>query len=233
MLMKSINKFSLLMLFVALMSSFQARAQNSSEITTTMEEYQYRQSHYPSFMRFSVLGGLGLGVSSEGGSSDEKSRSGYSGSLFADFGRGLISFESGVQYFTLPTSLKVIDWSGASADRDVSVRMNYVALPAVLKFNYIEKPQAAFSIKAGILRAWLLSSQDEIATAMSDQGAATDELVSEDDTMIVAGFTGSAPLTENMAFLLDGTYLQGLTDLNEGGSRHKAILLSIGLRYSL
>lgn len=214
-----------------------ANTNPDTEMSARVQRYEYYSSHYPSFIRVSVLGGAGVGEGGGGSKDNDSSKVGYTGGVLADFGRSQFTVETGVLYLNSPVVVSFADPITESSQISHAMKLNYVGVPAIVKYNYIERPQASFSLKLGVMQAWLLGTEGAPETlssmALAESTTETKDLINNTDTMGIAGFTGSAPLTDNLAFLVDGTYFHGFNEITSAGSHNRAFLLSIGLRFNL
>jgi hypothetical protein len=215
----------------------EANVSPDNEMTSRIQRYDYYSSHYPSFVRISVLGGAGAGEGGGNTKSNDSSRVGYTGGVLADFGRSMFTVETGVLYLNSPVVVSFADPLAESSQISHAMKLNYVGVPAIVKFNYIERPQASFSLKLGVMQAWLVGTEGApetlSSTALTESTIETKDLINNTDTMGIAGFTGSAPITDNLAFLIDGTYFHGFNEITSSGSHNRAFLLSVGLRFNL
>jgi hypothetical protein len=218
--------------------SFSASANSTDgELLTRMKRLEFDSTHYRSFMRGTVLAAGGGSASNSKNNSDLDV--GYLAGGLIDIGRSTFSFETGVMYAALPALLKFQSTESTALNSGVRMRLGYVGVPAIVKYNYIEKPQASFSLKAGVLQAWLTATEGSSEWTTTDplteetSTISTKDRIGETDTLALAGFTGSAPLGESVAFVIDGTYLQGLTDVTAAGSQNRAFFLGLGVRFDL
>ena len=140
---------------------------------------------------------------------------GFNGSVLVDFGRGLFSLETGIESLSEPVTFS----SPASASLSAgairqSTSLNYVGIPLVAKYNYIERPLNAFSFKLGGLQTVLLNADDALypsltPTYINDKQSPV--TLNRQMTFGLAGFTGTAAISKSIAFVIDATYLYGIT----------------------
>lgn len=197
-------------------------------MTTTLSRRPHqRDDQYRSLMRVSVLGGGVMG-------SDGARVSGGGGALLLDVGRGWFSFEGGIQYINTPVTVFLTNPNLGSPMTQNTLRAEYVGAALYAKYNYIESPGAAFSLKLGAMPAYLVNANQLSATYTDPAtGGVTTMQPAEDDIFGLAGFTGTAPLTDSLSFVLDGTYYYGFTGIDANGTRSQGVMLALGLRYSL
>ena len=230
--MQSARTLCLMTMTLALsaLSSTSARADEatpkSSRLNQTLEVYN--PNHYDSFMRVTILGGASLPDSSA-----EKPTPAPGGGVYVDFGTGMFTFEAGVQYLGIPGKVQISGTDPAAATTAVSITSQFVGIPLVLKYNYIEQPQASFSLKVGAMPAMMINNQDMITTTDATQTTSSGLTLNQMEYLAIAGFTGTAPIADSTAFVIDGTYYYGLTKIDESGSRNQAAAFSVGLRFSL
>jgi len=222
-------KVRLKLLTWVLMLGFAASAQAyDSSISTTFSRRPHpRDDQYPSLMRVTLVGGGVMG-------SDGAQMSGTGGGLLLDVGRGWFSFEGGVQYINTPVTVFLTNPNLGSPMTQNTVRAQYVGAALYAKYNYIESPGAVFSLKAGAMPAYLANAGDLSATYYDPAtGGQTTMQPADDDVFGLAGFTGTAPLTESLSFVVDGTYYYGFAGVDANGTHSQGLLIGVGLRYSL
>ena len=147
------------------------------------------------------------------------------------YGKGMLSVETGMVGISL-TDLIPSDKTTSGSDQ--KLQLIYAAVPLVAKFNYIEKPMDTFSLKAGVVAAFLVNSsvsKDLTGTAKDGSQVSLGSAM----TFAVVGFTGTTDLSEDksVAFVVDGQILKGLTKADSVGGQFSAFTLSLGILFAL
>lgn len=212
-------------------------ADNTATTTTTapMTKAQLEEinSHYPTMFQLSFLGGMALGDLSGPAAAGDSAES-YKTAVLVDVGRGSYTFQTGAELLSFATSANVSDPNGIADDQRYRVNSQWVGIPLVAKYNYIERPQASFSLKLGVMPAFMITNPN-IAVTASDGTNVTNMYghLNTFDAMALTGFTGVAPISDWVSFVLDGTFYYGTLDADGSGAHNKAIFLSAGFRFNL
>lgn len=223
-MIKRMNIFLIVSLVLGLCAP--AHAQDG-ELTTAIRPPRIPDDQYSSFMRVTLVGAGVLG--SNGGSSK-----GFGSGLFADFGRKRFSVEGGVQYINTPVTVQLTNPYGFTADGRTQLDAQYLGPALFVKYNYFEGPMSVFSAKVGAMPAFLINAGETTASYTNDQyGGQTVMEPNDTDIFGMIGFTGTAPLNDTLAFVVDGTYYQGFEGIDANGTRSQGFLLGIGLRMAL
>lgn len=220
----------LLTLILTLGFAYTAHADDGGVTVTLSQRPHLPDDQYPTMMRMTLLGDAVLG-------SDGGQHTGAGGGIFVDFGHGWFSFEGGVQYLSTPVSVSMTNPNlGATGGQNPQnmVWAQYVGAALFAKYNYIESPGAVFSLKLGAMPAYLVNAGD-LSASYYDQstGGSTTMQPASDDVFGLAGFTATAPLTEKLAFVIDGTYYYGFSGVDANGTHSQGFLLGLGLRFPL
>ncbi len=223
------KKQLLSMMAITLMQSFVcslASAEFDGSVKTTVKPGKYRDGEFASAFRLTVVGAGVL----PGGEAQGK---GFSGGIFADYGRRWLSFEAGVQYLNTPVGVKLTDPNTLSSIVPTTLNAQYVGTPLFVKYNYIEQPMAVFSVKLGGMPAFLVSSVDAGSYYDPATGGQTSLEIPQSDFFAMGGFTGTAPLSERLAFVVDGTYFYGVNAIDAQDNHNQGFVLGAGLRFAL
>jgi hypothetical protein len=181
-----------------------------------------QENYYPTWIRLGFLAETSLQQGSKSGVSG-------SGSVLVDFGKSWYGFETGLTYLGTQSALSLADSDPTVGNHSVNVISQYVGVPLLFTLNYVEHPQASFLLKLGVMPAYTLAPT---TISYNDSAGATYTMHSS-DFFAVIGMTGSAPLSDHWAFVLDISYYRGLTKLDPSGSYNACIATGIGFRYSL
>jgi hypothetical protein len=156
---------------------------------------------------------------------------GFAGSVLADFGRGMFSLQTGVQFLDIPAVVQISDSDPTLASHRKDITSAYVGVPIIAKYNYIEQPLAVFSLKLGVMPVTLINNQDPIVYKDATQSNSVS--LSTNDVIALAGFTGTAPIGDSSAFVLDGTYFRGTTAIDQNNSINQGVMFGLGFQFSL
>lgn len=234
---KSIRAF---MILAVALAGIAARADDGASGAPTPPPLKYSMnfedkghSQYPSMFRISVLGGPTVG--DMGGAADfGDTGETYMGAVLIDIGQGWFSVETGAEFLTFGTVITVDDPQGAVESQKYRANSQYVGIPLVAKYNYIEHSGASFSLKLGVMPATMISGTGIRVQASGPTGTSElDASLNRFDAMAVGGFTGSAPLNKWAAFVVDATYIYGMTDVDGNGTHNQAMFLGAGFRFNL
>ena len=214
--MAGLSKWVVLFLIVNLLATG-SRAYASSETW-----YQTDQK-FPSNFRIQLSAG-GEVISTP-------HKTNVTGGALVTYGKGMLSFETGIEGISL-TDLFPSDETTNGSDQQL--QLIYAAVPLVAKFNYIDKPMDTFSLKAGVVAAFLANasvSKDLKGTAKDGNPVSLGSSM----TYAMIGFTGTTDLSEDksVAFVVDGQILKGLTKADSIGHQFSVFMLSIGVLIAL
>jgi hypothetical protein len=205
---------------------FRALAVSEDLLKATVRPGKYRDGEFSSALRLTAIGaGIMPGGEGQG--------KGFSGGVFADYGRRWLSFEAGVQYLNTPVGVKLTDPNTQTSLQSTNINAQYVGTPLYVRYNYIEQPMAIFSVKLGGMPAFLVSSEEAGSYYDPSSGGQTILEIPQNDFFAMGGFTGTAPLTERLAFVVDGTYFYGVNAIDAQNNHNQGFVLGAGLRFAL
>lgn len=219
-------KFFLFVSLLMIGTQHEAHAQGSS--TARMEKTWSNETSvkYPSFMRVSVIGsGTFMNLDNET-NRGERPPIGYSAGVLMDFGRSLFTVETGAEYLSIPA--QVYPGTKGETGSQVDFMGQYVGAPVYLKLNYIERPQSSFSLKLGAMPVALVNGNSQVEDPSGKVG-----VVSRNDLLALAGFSGSTAIVKSVSFIIDGAYYYGLTSLDEYGAHNQGMKIGAGVRFDL
>jgi len=228
---------SLMAMVAVLTPQFSLASELAPQMKTNSKNFYFDETEYSSMMRVTVVGGIVTSPSL--GSNSSNASSGGGGSLLADVGSGRWSVEFGAQFIAMPTIVKTTNANfvapnGAAQSQILNtVDTQYVGVPLLVKFNYIENPHASFSLKAGVMPATMVGAKQQTTFYDPNTGGQTDLQLPQSDIFAVAGFTGTAPLAGAFSFVVDGSYFYGTNPIDAYGSHNQAFLIAAGLRMAL
>ena len=181
----------------------------------------------PRWFRIAVVAGPGLYAGEKNFENDNSNLSSLNASIMLAAGRTTFSFELGGTFLNVPYALGIND--GFGTHRSL-VNVQYVGVPLILKYNYIEQPLASFFLKAGAIPVRVISQSSKQVTLKD--GLKHDAILPESDILAVAGFGGTSEITPSMAFIIDFTGFYGTT-ASEAGSHAQGITGSVGLSFEI
>ncbi len=181
----------------------------------------------PSPFRLSFLGGAGLYIGEKNFENDNQNLTGISGNILLAYGQNSISFETGATFLNAPYAAGSKDENGTHR---ALVNVQYVGVPLIIKYNYIERPLASFFVKVGAIPVMVVRQSNR--EVILKDGRSNPVVLPKNDVLAVAGFGGTSELTNTTAFVVDFTAFYGTTP-SDANSHVQGLTGSLGLSFEL
>jgi hypothetical protein len=181
----------------------------------------------PRWFRMAIFGGSGLYPGEKNFENDNSNLSSVNANIMLAVGRQTFSFEIGGAFLNVPYAIGVKDEFGTHR---ALVNVQYVGVPVILKYNYIERPLASFFLKTGAIPVAVVN-QSQNQVTLKD-GLAHDVVLPKNDILAVAGFGGTSEISSSTAFIVDFTAFYGTT-ASDSGSHVQGLTGSVGLSFEI
>jgi hypothetical protein len=205
----------------------------AADITATAQTYDDPELHYTQNNRISILGGAGtianVSKTTTTDGATPQSTAADGGILF-DFGRSKWGFQTGLMYLNVPAVITATAPDGTN--ETTTTNLGYLGLPLLLRYNYIEHPMAVFSVKGGVMPAYIVTPETTYGFGDPQDPNYAQVDIKTTDVMVLAGFTGTGPITPDVGFLIDATVFYGMIPI-DGIARNEGVLLSAGFTFGL
>jgi len=145
-----------------------------------------------------------------------------------DFRSGYTTFESGLVFNRFGGQKSV-------SDIKVEIRLDYLSVPVVGKFNFSGDASRTAFLKAGFLPGVLVGKEATL-TKGSTTVSSSDFGVKSTDLPAVAGLGAAFPVSMNNSMILEATYVRGLTNISENSdanTRNEGFIISAGLTFEI
>ncbi len=230
-------------LAISFLTSFDIALGAVTEEKTRLSNLDSSESHFPSLVHLAVQLGNAKDLRADQTSYEsgrEKFDQTFMGAVLLGIGRGIVSFEAGAMYLNLASDIGYQDVNLST--HHFATTNEYIGIPMWLKLNYIERPLASFFFKLGAIPVFLQNQKqiipvnrnvsDRDKQLLLERNVPTSVSIAQSDTLAIAGLGGTAPISDSVAFLVDLSYVYGLSGIDQVGSRNQSALLNAGLLFT-
>ncbi len=189
--------------------------------STVYESVPVSYSKSNSWISIAPVGGYG--VVSLTDSSDQFNRGAkeweasdsFTGGVIADIGRGRWQLETGLLYVRSGIKREVQNFAlyGTGDNYMEYVDRDYVAIPLVGIYNFMERYTSSLFAKAGLWPLIMTSARQETyGTLLPDASSDVGNLYQKYEVLATLGVGGRIKVSDAMAIIIEGYFLRGLSD---------------------